>query len=68
MKGTVTWFSEKKGYGFLKGESGADYFFDWRSLAGKGSRPSGGDRVVFVPAKGILGGRAINVSVVRDIQ
>lgn len=26
MEGTVKWFSERKGYGFVEGEDGEDYF------------------------------------------
>ena len=32
MKGTVKWYNVKKGYGFIAGEDGTDYFFHWSHL------------------------------------
>lgn len=32
MKGTVKWFDETKGYGFVLGEDGKEYFVHWKSI------------------------------------
>ncbi len=32
MKGTVKWFDETKGYGFVLGEDGVEYFVHWKSI------------------------------------
>jgi cold shock protein len=34
--GTVKWFSQEKGYGFLRREDGADVFVHHSSIAGSG--------------------------------
>ncbi len=31
-KGTVKWFSSKKGYGFITGEDGKDYFVYFKDI------------------------------------
>lgn len=37
-KGTVKWFDEKKGYGFISDESGKDVFVHFSNIAGDGFR------------------------------
>ncbi len=32
MKGTVKWFNQNKGYGFLLAEDGTEYFVHWKSI------------------------------------
>ena len=32
MKGTVKMFNKEKGYGFIRGEDGKDYFFHYSAL------------------------------------
>ena len=32
IKGTVKFFEEKKGYGFIAGDNGKDYFFHWSDI------------------------------------
>ena len=34
MEGTVKWYNLKKGYGFIKGEDGQDYFVHLSALGG----------------------------------
>lgn len=36
MRGTVKWFNEKKGYGFIVGENGADIFVHYRDIQATG--------------------------------
>lgn len=32
MNGTVKWFNNKKGYGFINGEDGKEYFFHYTAI------------------------------------
>jgi CspA family cold shock protein len=32
MQGRVKWFDAKKGYGFISGEDGTDYFVHWSEI------------------------------------
>jgi len=32
MKGTVKWFDDTKGYGFVVTENGEEYFVHWKSI------------------------------------
>jgi CspA family cold shock protein len=38
MKGTVKWFNEKKGYGFINTEEGKDVFVHFSAIKGEGFR------------------------------
>ncbi|HII72291.1 TPA: cold shock domain-containing protein [Candidatus Woesearchaeota archaeon] len=50
LSGTVKWFDGQKGYGFIQGEDGKDYFVH-ASFLPEGLRLNEGDAVVFVPTK-----------------
>ena len=46
--GTVKWFNDAKGYGFIEREQGDDVFVHYRSVRGEGFRPlKQGARVEF---------------------
>ena len=60
--GTVKWFSNKKGYGFIEQEEGQDIFVHYSSIAQDGFRTlSGGERVTFDLEEGDRGPVAKNV-------
>jgi len=60
MEGTVKWFNERKGYGFIEGEDGNDYFVHHTALA-KGVVVRDNDKVSFDAAEGDRGKQAQNV-------
>ena len=62
MKGTVKWFSNEKGYGFITPESGKDVFVHHSAIQGSGyATLDEGQTVEFEIEKGPKGERAINV-------
>ena len=62
--GTVKWFNEAKGYGFIQRESGGDLFVHYRSIVGTGQKTlKEGQRVSFVEVQGQKGPQADNVVV-----
>ena len=62
-EGTVKWFNESKGYGFISQENGSDVFVHYSAIQGDGFRTlNEGDRVSFEIGDGPKGPHAINVS------
>ncbi|HGY54662.1 MAG TPA: cold-shock protein [Caldithrix abyssi] len=60
--GTVKWFNNSKGYGFISREQGDDVFVHYRSIEGEGYRTlEEGDRVEFEVAEGPKGLQANKV-------
>jgi cold shock protein len=60
--GTVKWFNETKGYGFIKRESGEDVFVHYRSILGDGFKKlAEGEHVQFEVQQGQKGLQAVNV-------
>lgn len=63
--GTVKWFNERKGYGFIEQEDGPDVFVHFSGIIGEGFRSlNEGDRVTFDIEQGDRGPAAVNVKVV----
>ena len=60
--GTVKWFNDAKGYGFITQESGPDLFVHFSSIQGSGFKSlQEGDPVVFEVGNGPKGPQALNV-------
>ena len=60
--GTVKWFNDSKGYGFIQREGGADLFVHFRSIVGNGRKTlAEGQRVSFTVGQGQKGPMAENV-------
>jgi CspA family cold shock protein len=61
-QGTVKWFNDTKGYGFIVRERGADVFVHHASIVAEGFRTlNEGDRVSFEVVEGPKGLQAKNV-------
>jgi CspA family cold shock protein len=62
-RGTVKWFSEEKGYGFITpDEDEEDLFVHYTGIEGTGFRSlTEGDRVSYEPTRGRRGEQAENV-------
>ncbi len=60
--GTVKWFNDAKGFGFISRESGEDVFVHFSAIASKGFRSlQEGQRVQFNVVQGPKGLQAENV-------
>jgi CspA family cold shock protein len=60
--GTVKWFNDAKGFGFITPESGPDLFVHFRSITGNGFKSlQEGQRVSFVAVQGQKGMQADQV-------
>lgn len=63
QQGTVKWFNETKGYGFIQRDGGADLFVHFRSIQGEGFKTlKEGQRVSFVEVQGAKGPQADQVN------
>lgn len=63
--GTVKWFNEEKGYGFIASSTGKDVFVHFTAINMEGRRTLlEGQQVTFETTQGQKGPQAENVSVV----
>lgn len=63
--GTVKWFNERKGYGFIEQEDGTDVFVHYSAIKSDGFKTlNEGDRVTFEVEQGQKGPAAVSVEVV----
>lgn len=61
-QGTVKWFSNEKGYGFIAGSDGEDVFVHFSAITGDGYRSlAEGQSVEFDVTEGDKGKQAANV-------
>lgn len=61
-KGTVKWFNNQKGYGFISDEAGKDVFVHFSGIAGEGFKSlEEGQAVEFELTEGAKGPQAVNV-------
>ena len=62
-QGTVKWFNDAKGFGFIQRESGEDIFVHFRAIQGDGYRSlHDGQKVEFVVTEGEKGLQAEEVT------
>lgn len=61
--GTVKWFNDAKGYGFIQRNTGADVFVHFRAIRGDGHRTlNEGQKVEFAVTEGQKGLQAEDVA------
>ena len=63
VTGTVKWFDEAKGFGFISREGGPDVFAHFKQIVGEGFKTlAEGQRVTFTVVQGQKGPQAENIS------
>ena len=64
--GTVKWFNESKGYGFIEREGGKDVFVHFSAIQSEGFKNlNEGQKVEFTVEKGPKGPQATNVTIMN---
>ena len=65
VTGTVKWFNDDKGFGFIEREGGEDVFVHFSSIRGDGFKSlSDGQQVEFTLGEGQKGPQALDVSMI----
>ncbi len=65
-QGTVKWFNDSKGFGFVQRENGEDIFVHFRAIQGDGYRSlKEGERIEFIVTEGQKGLQAEEVTKVN---
>jgi len=65
-RGTVKWFNDAKGYGFISSDDGQDVFVHQSEIKAEGFRTlKEGQKVEFDLTQGQKGSKAVNVRVVQ---
>ena len=65
VKGTVKWFNESKGFGFIEQQSGPDVFAHFSAIVGDGFKTlAEGQQVEFVVTDGQKGPQAENITAI----
>ncbi|SDJ76504.1 MULTISPECIES: cold-shock protein [Ferrimonas] len=65
VTGTVKWFNDEKGFGFISREDGKDVFVHFSAIQGNGRRTLvEGQQVTMTVTQGQKGPQAENVSVI----
>ena len=63
ISGTVKWFNDAKGFGFIQREGGADVFVHFSAIQGNGFKTlAEGDKVEFEIVQGQKGPQAADVT------
>ncbi|HEX9637018.1 MAG TPA: cold-shock protein [Acidobacteriota bacterium] len=61
-QGTIKWFNDQKGYGFITSDEGGDVFVHYKAIQGEGFKSlKENDRVSFDVVQGQKGPAAANV-------
>jgi len=62
VEGTIKWFNDSKGFGFIEQDGGPDVFVHFSAISGDGFKTlSEGERVSFDVTNGPKGPQAANV-------
>ena len=65
MKGTVKWFNDRKGYGFIEGEDNKDIFVHRNSIP-EGTYIDEGDQVEYEVESSDKGPNAVNIKKIKN--